>query len=131
EAFNKSVRIRAEYEGQLLLWRKGVVGEAMVTAGGMSMAQVDAALDKVLRPLAGYALYDANVFSITGLPVDATSVQVRRRREEAAMEARFGVSPRADAGDDWRRPETDGEVLRNAFEALRNPVLRPTHEMLW
>ncbi|MET0237988.1 MAG: hypothetical protein ABW224_25335 [Kibdelosporangium sp.] len=75
-------------------------------------------LDHVLRGISGPDLYRNNIFRVTGLPAEATAGQIRRRREEAILESRLN-------------PESDADTIRGAFETLRDPVARLTHELLW
>lgn len=87
----------------------------------------DLELENALRPLTGSGFYRNNVFRLTGLPVDATDRQVRQRREEA--ELAFGLGTPLP----WLSKEStvDSEAVRTAFESVRNPVLRLSHELLW
>ncbi|WP_380141849.1 hypothetical protein [Kibdelosporangium aridum] len=75
-------------------------------------------LDHVLRAVTGPDLYRGNIFGVTGLPVDATAAQIRRRREEAILESRLN-------------PDLDADAIRTAFETMRDPVARLAHELLW
>ncbi|WP_424186873.1 hypothetical protein ACOBQX_03295 [Actinokineospora sp. G85] len=86
----------------------------------------DRELDAVLRALRGPNLYRDNVFRLTGLPVTATPKQIRRAREDAAMTARLAAATKAADPGAARQEDVDA-----AFEALRNPVLRLVHEVLW
>ncbi|GAA1302550.1 hypothetical protein [Saccharothrix xinjiangensis] len=90
----------------------------------------DEELEGVLRDLTGARLYRNNVFRLTGLPVTASVTQVRRRREEAALMAQLGTPPPT-AGELPLTPAPDWDVVNAAFEAMRNPVLRLVHELLW
>jgi hypothetical protein len=75
-------------------------------------------LDHVLRAISGPDLYRNNIFAITGVPADASAAQIRRRREEAILESRLN-------------PDLDADAIRGAFETMRDPVARLTHELLW
>ncbi|MEV8441604.1 hypothetical protein AB0425_29840 [Actinosynnema sp. NPDC051121] len=90
----------------------------------------DEELDGVLRDLTGARLYRNNVFRLTGLPVGASATQVRRRREEAALMAQLGTPPPVH-GELPLTPAPDWDAVDGAFEAMRNPVLRLVHELLW
>lgn len=76
----------------------------------------------VLERISGADLYRNNAFRVTGLPPDATPAQIRRAREEAVLLSKVGAPPGQDA---------DTETIRAAFETLRDPVARLTHELLW
>ncbi|MDQ3788843.1 MAG: hypothetical protein M3422_16570, partial [Actinomycetota bacterium] len=90
----------------------------------------DKELDEILRDLSGTQLYRGNVFRLTGVPVTASATVIRRRREEAALMAQLGTSAVA-AGELPVTPAPDWDTVNAAFEAMRNPVLRLVHEMLW
>lgn len=95
----------------------------------MSALEVDA----VLRRLPALELYSANVFRITGVSPGASDAQIRRRREEAELAARLGAAPGGAASRPAPETDTTGDLhaLKDAFEALRNPVLRLVHELFW
>lgn len=101
-------------------------------------------LDTVLAGLSGADLYRNNAFRVTGLPPGATPGQIRRAREEATLAARLGTSgtsgtpgtpgtPGASTGTGVPPldPPPGADELRSAFEALRDPVARLAHELLW
>jgi hypothetical protein len=75
-------------------------------------------LDHVLRAISGADLYRNNIFAVTGVPADASAGQIRRRREEAILASRLN-------------PDLDADAIRGAFETMRDPVARLTHELLW
>lgn len=83
----------------------------------------DSEIDEILNDLRGGELYRRNVFRITGLPLDATARQIHRGKEEALMRARL-ASGTGDADD-------EADAVKDAFEAIRNPLLRLIHELLW
>lgn len=86
-------------------------------------------LAPVLARISGADLYRANAFRVTGLPADATPSRIRGAREEALLMSRLGAPAAPGAG---RTPAADGEeALRAAYETLRDPVARLTHELLW
>lgn len=88
----------------------------------------DLELENALRPLTGSGFYRDNVFRLTGLPAGATDRHIRQRREEA--ELAFGIGTPLP----WLPAEestVDSEAVRAAFESVRNPVLRLSHELLW
>jgi hypothetical protein len=95
------------------------------------MDRDDPELDNALRQLAGCGFYRDNVFRITGLPTDASSMQIRRRREEADLAERLGTTLPPGFGDLPRQPPATPDEVKAAFESLRNPVPRLVHEMLW
>ncbi|NUT46540.1 MAG: hypothetical protein HOV94_04345 [Saccharothrix sp.] len=91
----------------------------------------DPELDAALRRLSGANLYRDNVFRVIGLPVDASPTQIRRRREELALAVKLGTPLPAGDADLPLDPPPDAEAIRAAFESLRSPVVRLTHELLW
>ncbi|MQM25539.1 hypothetical protein [Glycomyces albidus] len=100
----------------------------MVTSKPLSTDAVKSELDRVLGSLSGRSLYRGNVFRITGLPGDASPRQVRRGREER-LNPYFEPPAGADAAP--LPPSADPDELHHAFEGLRDPLLRLTHELLW
>jgi hypothetical protein len=95
------------------------------------MDRDDPELENALQQLAGCNFYRDNIFRVTGLPTNATSAQIRRRREEASLAVRLGTNLQPRPGDLLRQPPPTHDELKAAFESLRNPVLRLVHEMLW
>jgi hypothetical protein len=75
-------------------------------------------LDHVLRVISGPDLYRNNIFAVTGAAADASAGQIRRMREEAILQSRLN-------------PELDADAIRGAFETMRDPIARLTHELLW
>jgi hypothetical protein len=75
-------------------------------------------LDHVLRAISGPDLYRNNIFAVTGVAADASAGQIRRMREEAILQSRLN-------------PELDADAIRGAFETMRDPIARLTHELLW
>lgn len=100
----------------------------MTEANSASMGSVHRELDKVLGSLTGADLYRDNAFRVTGLATDASPRQVRRGREELMNP--YYAPPEPDEGAPLP-PSTDADALQHAFEALRDPLLRLTHELLW
>ena len=92
---------------------------------------VERDVDAVLRRLPVPATYTGNMFRVTGVLADATSAQIRRRREEVTMATRLGTtlsSPFRDLAPD---PAPDADSVKSAFEAMQSPVIRLVHEALW
>jgi len=88
-------------------------------------------LDKALQQLAGGGLYRNNIFRVTGLPVDASSRQIRYRRQEINLAVKLGTSPHASSGELPLDPAPDADAIRAAFESLHSPIVRLVHELLW
>ncbi|MGQ0466769.1 MAG: hypothetical protein ACT4QG_15765 [Sporichthyaceae bacterium] len=86
-------------------------------------------VDAVLRRIPVLALYRANLFRIAGIPTDAGTTAVRRRREELAMAARLGTAVPSPWGELALEPDAD--TIKNAFEALTAPLTRLVHETFW
>ncbi|AXB41543.1 hypothetical protein [Amycolatopsis albispora] len=99
-------------------------------AGRSQVRPVDRELDEALRRLGGTRLYRGNVFRLTGVPVTASGTVIRRRREEAVLMARLGT-PVVTNGALPLVPPPEPDEVDDAFEAMRNPVLRLVHELLW
>lgn len=80
--------------------------------------------------LATPELYRRNAFRLSGLPVDASARQVRRRTEEVEAALRLGAE--LTVGDAWLPPTTvDGDAVREALHRLRDPVRRIVDEFFW
>jgi hypothetical protein len=92
---------------------------------------VERDVDAVLRRLPVSATYTGNMFRVTGVPTDATSAQIRRRREEVTMAARLGTTLSSPFGDLAPDPAPDADSVKSAFEAMQSPVIRLVHEALW
>ena len=100
----------------------------MDVSNQVSTESVKRELDGVLSSLTGRALYRDNAFRVTGLASDATPRQVRRGREER-MNPYY--EPPDSAASVPLPPSTDQDALQHAFEGLRDPLRRLTHEILW
>jgi hypothetical protein len=83
----------------------------------------------LLAEVATPALYRDNPFRLTGLPVTATTRDVRRRGEELRAAARLGVPPPVAAGSSVAQP--DASATDAALRLLRDPVRRFPHEVFW
>ncbi|HEY2833001.1 MAG TPA: hypothetical protein VGJ14_11305 [Sporichthyaceae bacterium] len=88
-------------------------------------------VDAVLRRLPVRQTYTGNMFRVTGVLTDATSAQLRRRREEVTMAARLGTSLPSPFGNLAPDPAPDPDSVKSAFEAMQSPVARLVHESLW
>ncbi|MBE1878387.1 hypothetical protein [Myceligenerans pegani] len=86
------------------------------------------AITDALQGVSGTRLYRNNAFRITGLPPDASTRQVNRRRRESR--SAHDIPPPPSPGAPLE-PSTDAVALRGAFEALDSPVARFVHELLW
>lgn len=97
--------------------------------GGREAADLE--VDAVLRRIPVLDLYRVNIFRISGVPTDASAAAVRRRREEAMLATRLGAPLPVEFGELAPQPPPDEHALKDAFEAMYNPVLRLVHEMFW
>lgn len=75
-------------------------------------------------------LYQRNAFRLSGLPVDASARQVRRRADE--VEAAVRLDAELTVGDAWLPPaEVAVDDVRAALHRLRDPVRRIVDELFW
>ncbi|WP_328996310.1 hypothetical protein OG394_16825 [Kribbella sp. NBC_01245] len=72
-----------------------------------------------------------NAFRLSGLPVDATARQMRRRGDEVQAAERLGLPVRTNAQVLPLDPPPDAEAVRTAILRLRDPVQRLTEELFW
>ncbi|TYK47016.1 hypothetical protein [Actinomadura decatromicini] len=79
----------------------------------------------------GPDLYRDNPFRITGLPVDATDRDIRRRAEELRVRARFGDGSWTGSPLLPLDPPPDADAVQRAFQRLRDPLLRLADELFW
>ncbi|MFC7732748.1 hypothetical protein [Actinomadura keratinilytica] len=79
----------------------------------------------------GPELYRENAFRITGLPVDATARDIRRRSEELRLKERLGVSQGSGAAVLPLSPPPDATVTDQAMQRLRDPARRLEDEFFW
>jgi hypothetical protein len=88
-------------------------------------------LGPVLARIAGTDIYRGNAFRVAGLPSDAGTAEIRRSREEALLLS--GLARPASGGGRRRDDSAPAESasVRAAYETLRDPVARLTHELLW
>ncbi|GAA4233538.1 hypothetical protein GCM10022254_36200 [Actinomadura meridiana] len=75
-------------------------------------------------------VYRENPFRITGLPVDATSRDIRRRSEELKVRAKLGTTAPT-ATPLALDPPPDIDAVQQAIQRLRDPVRRLEDELFW
>ncbi|HEX2133601.1 MAG TPA: hypothetical protein VHH15_18815 [Actinophytocola sp.] len=73
-----------------------------------------------LAAVAGPDLYARNAFRLSGLPVDASARQVRRRTDEVEAAQRLDTDL-----------DNDLDAVRDALHRLRDPVRRIVDELFW
>ncbi|MGH3239344.1 MAG: hypothetical protein ACRDNL_03135 [Spirillospora sp.] len=83
-------------------------------------------LDKI-----GPDLYRENPFRVTGLAVDASSRDIRRRSEELQVKAKFGAAPGTGSALLPLDPPPDADDAQRAIQRLRDPVRRLEDELFW
>ncbi|TYB44262.1 hypothetical protein [Actinomadura chibensis] len=79
----------------------------------------------------GPDLYRDNPFRVTGLPVDATDRDIRRRAEELRVRARFGDGSSPGSPLLPLDPPPGADAVQEAFQRLRDPLLRLADELFW
>lgn len=72
-----------------------------------------------------------NAFRLSGLPVDATARQMRRRGDEVQAAVRLGLPVQTAVQILPLDPPPDAEAVRTAILRLRDPVQRLTEELFW
>lgn len=84
-----------------------------------------------LTSIAGVDLYRGNAFRLSGLPVDATLRQVRRRSTEIEAADRLGADLPSPGGPlPVEPPPVSAEIL-DALRRLHDPSARIVDEFLW
>ncbi|TDD32228.1 hypothetical protein E1287_23675 [Actinomadura sp. KC06] len=78
----------------------------------------------------GPDLYRENPFRVTGLAVDATARDIRRRSEELQVQAKLGKAPGTDSLLPLE-PPPDADAAQRAIQRLRDPVRRLEDELFW
>ncbi|MFG1699621.1 hypothetical protein [Nonomuraea sp. NPDC049309] len=89
-----------------------------------------------LRPATTTDLYRDNAFRISGLPVTATSREVRRRATQVRAAESLGAGragPPAAPEARWLplKPAPDHDAVREALRRLEDPVRRVVDEFFW
>ncbi|MFI0485636.1 hypothetical protein [Actinomadura sp. 9N215] len=79
----------------------------------------------------GPDLYRENPFRVTGLAVDATARDIRRRSEELQVKAKLGASPGTGSPLLPLDPPPDPDDAQRAIQRLRDPVRRLEDELFW
>jgi hypothetical protein len=89
-------------------------------------------LDALLRTVATPELYLRNAFRIAGLPVDATTGDLRRRAQELrAVRILGGGGGGITRGPLPPVPPADPEAVTQALARLRDPLARLVDEFFW
>jgi hypothetical protein len=87
---------------------------------------------QVLFDMVGPSIYRRNAFRLTGLPVDASPRDIRRRSEELAAVSRLGATLPARRGALLPLPTPpDADEVQEAIEDLRRPDRRLIQELFW
>ncbi|WUH98708.1 hypothetical protein OHR68_35190 [Spirillospora sp. NBC_00431] len=79
----------------------------------------------------GPDLYRQNPFRVTGLAVDASSRDVRRRSEQLRVQAKLGTGIGTGSTLLPLGPPPDGDAVQEAIQRLRDPVRRLEDELFW
>ncbi|TDB91481.1 hypothetical protein E1264_01425 [Actinomadura sp. KC216] len=79
----------------------------------------------------GPDLYRENPFRVTGLTVDATARDIRRRSEELQVKAKLGAPPGTGSALLPLDPPPDADAAQRAIQRLRDPVRRLEDELFW
>jgi hypothetical protein len=89
-----------------------------------------ASLDTLLRSIGAPDLYLRNAFRISGLPVDASTGDLRRRAQQVRAVQALGGAP-ATAGPLPPSPAPDLDAVLQALSRLRDPLTRLVDEFFW
>lgn len=98
----------------------------MLSSGGGGAAT----LDTLLRSIGTPDLYLRNAFRISGLPVDASPGDLRRRAQQVRAVQALGGSP-VSGGPLAPSPAPDPEAVLQALSRLRDPLARVVDEFFW
>ncbi len=79
----------------------------------------------------GPGLYRENAFRITGLAVDATPRDIRRRAERLRVMGQVGMSAASEPGVLPSSLPPDETVVQRAMQRLRDPAARLVDELFW
>ena len=100
-----------------------------------SPSQSRARNGSLLAEAVGPLLYRRNAFRLTGLRVDASARDVRRKSDELTALARLGgvasAASRAGSGPLPLDPPPDTDTVLTALEDLRDPARRLIQELFW
>jgi hypothetical protein len=87
---------------------------------------------QVMFDMVNPSIYRRSAFRLTGLPVDASPRDIRRRSEELAAVSRLGASLPARRGALMPLPAPpDAHDVQEAIEELRQPDRRLIQELFW
>jgi hypothetical protein len=89
-----------------------------------------ASLDSVLRSVGAPDLYLRNAFRISGLSVDASPGDLRRRAQQVRAIQKLGGAP-ATGGPLPPSPAPDLHTVLQALSRLRDPLVRLVDEFFW
>lgn len=89
-----------------------------------------ASLDSVLRSIGAPDLYLRNAFRISGLSVDASTGDLRRRAQQVRAIQKLGGAP-ATGGPLTPSPAPDLDTVQQALARLRDPLIRLVDEFFW
>lgn len=99
---------------------------AMLSSGGGAAAT----LDTLLRSIGTPHLYLRNAFRISGLSVDASPGDLRRRVQQVRAVLALGGAP-VPGGPLAPSPAPDLEAVQQALARLRDPLARLVDEFFW
>jgi uncharacterized cupin superfamily protein len=98
---------------------------------GWDTGAVGTAQDGALLSIVDAGMYRRNVFRCTGLRIDATARDLRRRGEELVAVARLGGTAPARPGLLALDPPPEADTVQDALEGLRDPRRRIVDEFFW
>ncbi|MFB9907497.1 hypothetical protein [Allokutzneria oryzae] len=99
--------------------------------GGPAMPPLAAAEPKLLEPVANPDLYRRNAFRLSGLPVDATARDLRRRGEHLRAAERLGAPVTVTSSPLPPVPAPEPAAVREALSIVRDPTRRIVEEVFW
>ncbi|WP_086820611.1 hypothetical protein [Allokutzneria sp. NRRL B-24872] len=106
----------------------GVAARRLAGAGAPRRA---AAAPKLLEPVANPELYRRNAFRLSGLPVDATARDLRRRAEQLRAAERLGAPVTVTSSPLPPVEAPDPAAVREALTLVRDPTRRIVEELFW
>lgn len=91
----------------------------------------DADHSTVLLDVAGPTLYRANMFRVTGLPVNATARDIRHRRQELKVGSALGTVATDNNPQLPLDPPPDADTVKDALQRLQDLERRLVDELFW
>ncbi|GAA4033902.1 hypothetical protein GCM10022247_68730 [Allokutzneria multivorans] len=106
-------------------------GVAVRRLAGADARRHEAAAPTLLAPVANPDLYRRNAFRLSGLPVDATARDLRRRADQLRAAERLGAPVTMPTSSLPPVEAPDPAAVREALTLVRDPTRRIVEELFW